>query len=1122
MKQITTWFVALGLILGVCFANVKTQAADTNGGLVQMKFDLGGKGTATGYIGVSATDKYDPKKGYGIGDTSLARNVDAPGRGALSDAIHFQGGDGNLAVDLPQGVYKITVTTGNVNKATINAEGINQLFFLQGNNAVDSFTIPVTDGQLNIYATSGVGSEFSISTIEIQQVSAKTTTKPTIWLAGDATVATYYNASANSKRGWGMYLSKYVDMASYDVRNISISGIKAESMKNTAFPTVEYYGKKGDILVLAVGINDYIEEYTDYVKNNDPIDPSKYIAHMTEVIRRAKAKGMTVYLVQQQGEEDDIYGYPFPEHKWFGKELEQLAKQEKVGYLDLFRPWLEFLEINRYYEQIDYYAEGLNPNAQGADLLAQMMAELLFPSPSQVDLGDPVYDFGTNPSVVYQTEASGKAISNPHKGFVMTAYTPYMLSSAFEYGIGGSKKNAAWDVVTIVSGSPKWCDLNPREGYYDWSSIDQMLEACAAQGMTYGIRIMPYSSYLEEDYVPQWVYTKGAKKNTEKLRDDTTKTVEFPKWDDPVYLQACKDFAVALAKKYDGDPRVEFIDIRPFGDYGEWHNSFAVGEFMPSLEIQKDMLDCYAAAFHKTTLALPSNARGAIYEYAISLGITKRDDGLISLGHSEWSLVPTYRANLPVIGENYWPYAWMRDTVRENEYSLVNWTQERFRETIEISHLSIYALDQDSNCSYEFYKEQKSTIDAMCNRLGYNFTVVNAARLNNKLAVTIKNTGLAPAYFDIYLCAEITDANGKKITNFGNPILIKNGTFEDGKQKTYVFDYNGTLPSDATICLAMYEASKYKSVSALTSSKDDPTVRFDNKNNLTNKRFKLVGTSAPTVSVRADKSSVTAGETLTITADASGAGTLKYQWQSRKNSSSAWTNSAQNGAKTAKLSVATSAGLNGWQFRCVVTDGSGYKSYSKTVTVNVTGVPKITTQPKNQTVAVGDTLTYTVMATGKATLKYQWQSRKNASSAWTNSGQSGAKTAALNVATIAGLHGWQFRCVVTDGSGQKAYSSTVTVSLVPKITKQPSAASVKAGTKVALSVAATGRATLKYQWQSRRNSSAEWTNSGQSGAKTATLTIATLAGLNGWQFRCVVTDGNGQKAYSNVVTLSVK
>lgn len=359
---------------------------------------------------------------------------------------------------------------------------------------------------------------------------------------------------------------------------------------------------------------------------------------------------------------------------------------------------------------------------------------------------------------------------------------------------------------------------------------------------------MPYSSYLSEDYVPQWIYEKGAQKNKAQLRDDPAGSiVEFPKWDDPVYLQAHKDFTKALAEKYDGDPRVEFIDIRPFGDYGEWHNSFAVGDemYMPSLDIQKDMLDCYAEAFDETTIALPSNARGEIYKYALSIGIAKRDDGLISIPNAEWSLRPAYKANLPVLGENYWPYAWMRDAVRETEYSYVNWTPQRFRETIEISHLSIYALDQDSNCSYEFYKEQKDVIDEMCNRLGYNFTVTSAKRNDNRLLVKIKNTGLAPTFFNIDLCAEITDKDGNKLAAFGEPVRIEEGSFHDEEEKYFLFTYDGILPDDAIICLAMYDCDN-----PLVKGKD-PTVKFDNQNTLSTNRLKLIA-ETPDGDVNAD------------------------------------------------------------------------------------------------------------------------------------------------------------------------------------------------------------------------------------------------------------------------------
>lgn len=45
---------------------------------------------------------------------------------------------------------------------------------------------------LPIYAGAGVGTEFSLSTLEIEQTTTGTETKPTIWIGGDSTVASYY------------------------------------------------------------------------------------------------------------------------------------------------------------------------------------------------------------------------------------------------------------------------------------------------------------------------------------------------------------------------------------------------------------------------------------------------------------------------------------------------------------------------------------------------------------------------------------------------------------------------------------------------------------------------------------------------------------------------------------------------------------------------------------------------------------------------------------------------------------------------------------------------------------------------------------------------------------------
>lgn len=852
MKRIFAVIITVAILLSFC--PVRTAEAETKskelGVHEVLRFDFGGAGTEAGYIGVSAENAYSAETGYGFANPAAVENVAASGTGALADAVRFLSNVPNhvFHVDLPIGVYKITVTTGDVTSATIRAEGVSQLFFLTGSNATDSFTIPVTDGQLNIYAGSGVGTEFSVSALEIERTSEGATTKPTIWIAGDSTTASYYNVPADAKRGWGQYLCNYVDTSKYDIRNISASGVTAKEVRNSLFPTAEYYGKSGDIILFAVGINDYSKQRREH---SDAIDPTEYITYMTEMVQRAKAKGMKVYLVKQHGDLDDCTRYPLLPEKWFGAELDKIAASENVDVIDLYHPWLVFCMENTVRIAKNYYCDGLHMNAQGADMLAELVSEQLFPEKEPGGtMVDPYKDFDTTSTVYYETEVSGGPVVNPHKGYVMTVYAPWAFESTNAYGIGGSMNNTAWQMSTICSGEPKWEELNPAEGLYNWESIDGMLDACEKYGYTYGIRILPYShlsgshdNYGEDHmFVPDWVFEKGAKKQRATLVSDPSVELDLPVWDDPIYVQACKDFADALAEHYDGDPRVEFIEISTFGNWGEWHTSTFYGNPMPSEEIQKDMIRYYSEAFDKTLLCLTSGAYGDVYDYALSLGIPKRVNGLIATHNYEWNLRPNYYANLPVIGENFLPYRMMlapevgeeAGIVKDYDKHYLRWTPQRFRETIEISHLSIYAFDQDSHHSFEFYKERKELIEEMNNRLGYNFTVTSAKRNGDKLLVKIKNTGLAPAFFDIKLVAELTDMDGNKLGNFGAPIRITKGSFRDEEEKTFLFEYDGVLDEDANISLAMYDCNN-----SLVAGKD-PTIKFDNKNTLSNNRLLLV------------------------------------------------------------------------------------------------------------------------------------------------------------------------------------------------------------------------------------------------------------------------------------------
>ena len=67
-----------------------------------------------------------------------------------------------------------------------------------------------------------------------------------------------------------------------------------------------------------------------------------------------------------------------------------------------------------------------------------------------------------------------------------------------------------------------------------------------------------------------------------------------------------------------------------------------------------------------------------------------------------------------------------------------------------------------------------------------------------------------------------------------------------------------------------------------------------------------------------------AGKNVTFHVEATGEGTLSYQWQTRVNESSTWANTGFLGNKTDTLTVVSiAAGYDGRQYRCIVTDANG-------------------------------------------------------------------------------------------------------------------------------------------------------------------------------------------------------
>ena len=456
--------------------------------------------------------------------------------------------------------------------------------------------------------------------------------------------------------------------------------------------------------------------------------------------------------------------------------------------------------------------------------------------------------------ITYALKRFDGPLSNPHKGFTVPTGGAWVFVPEFEYGPYGSLNNKAWDLVSYGSGHQQWNKLNPAKGVYDWTELEKLLNALAEHNMGYALRVLPYTpSFIksdfppEEDYdwTPPFVYEMGAKKIQIDLRG-TDYRAYAPVWDDSIYIWAAKEFAKALAEKYDGDPRIEYIDIRTFGEWGEWHTSHILGSEMPADSVLIDMLDYYASLFKKTQLVLPSNGFGDVYTHALELGITKRDDGFIGIPGRPDTLLRAYNANLPTIAENIAGYKTMLTYDDLIPGGNQTWTPQRWVDAITTAHLTYYVLDQDNDCGYNFYKDNKALADSMSKVIGYNFTVTRAELqtitaagtpadtatgnvATNILNITVKNSGVAPCFFDVYLVAEFVDSTGAAIAQLGKIIRIPKATFKDGASQQ--FSFSGAVPADEanlaiqpSVAIAL---SLYESEDAFKSGKN-PTVRFDN------------------------------------------------------------------------------------------------------------------------------------------------------------------------------------------------------------------------------------------------------------------------------------------------------
>jgi 6-phosphogluconolactonase (cycloisomerase 2 family) len=255
---------------------------------------------------------------------------------------------------------------------------------------------------------------------------------------------------------------------------------------------------------------------------------------------------------------------------------------------------------------------------------------------------------------------------------------------------------------------------------------------------------------------------------------------------------------------------------------------------------------------------------------------------------------------------------------------------------------------------------------------------------------------------------------------------------------------------------------------------------------------------------------VATGNPAKFTVEATGNGTLSYQW--RKGSSDIPR------ATDATYILPVVLALDYDDYSCAVTstlDGVTATVVSQPAKLAVVVPPVITANPASVTVHVNDAVTFTVAATGSGTLSYQWQ--KN------NANVPGATTPTLQIAAAGANDIGAYHCVVTNSDGgltasRNSADAQLAVALPPTVTK-PADQTVVVGSSVMLSVQATVAANMSaptFQWQ--RN------GVDVSGATAASYAIPAVATADAGSYACTVRsqiNGVGVSTSSGAMTLSV-
>jgi len=360
---------------------------------------------------------------------------------------------------------------------------------------------------------------------------------------------------------------------------------------------------------------------------------------------------------------------------------------------------------------------------------------------------------------------TGEALINPDMGWTMHFYS----NNISNYGSKLEPSDTLDDfpgLSTVYLRVP-WAFLEPEEGQFNWSLLDTPGQRWISKGKKIAMRISCSESWMRYA-TPQWVEQAGARGYNFTPGKGVLEDGVYwePDYADPVFLEKLDAFLAAMARRYDGNENVAFIDVGSYGVWGEGHTHSST-KLDYDDDVKKRHVDLHCKHFKNTLLCINDDHAGAgkpgrhfpVTDYALSKGMALRDDSImVQPPPRSW-----YHAEM---AQEFWPHF---PVILEHEHYGGSvrkgaWDKSIFLQAVEEYHASYMSIHWWPRV---LLNENRDVIDKINLRMGYRLQLREAAwpesvKLGEPFVFDTKwaNAGVAPCYPGGYMAVTIKDDKG--------------------------------------------------------------------------------------------------------------------------------------------------------------------------------------------------------------------------------------------------------------------------------------------------------------------------------------------------------------------------